>query len=107
MTGPTARVVCCCQAMIPAKYWSTSGWVLDDSCRLDALAKGTKGASKWWLPYERPSVSGDQERAWDRPSSAVTPGGRSSGAAQDSDRAYDPDEQPSARSTASRSVAAS
>ncbi len=81
-----------------------SGSMLDGTCRLDALAKGTKGASKWWLPYEQPSVSG-AEHIWDRPSSAVTPSGRSSVAAQDSDRAYDPDEQPSARSTASRSVA--
>ena len=80
-----------------------SGTVLPDARRLDALAKGTKGASKWWLPFEQPSVS-SAENMWDRPSSAVTPSGRSSSAAQDSDRAHDPDEQPSARSTASRSV---
>lgn len=77
--------------------------MLDETRRLDALAKGTKGASKWWLPYERPSVSG-AEHMWERPSSAVTPSGRSSVAAQDSDRAQDPDEQASARSTALRSV---
>ena len=78
------------------------------TCRLDALAKGTKGASKWWLPYERPRAA-DADRADDRPSltpsAVVTPGGRSSGGGGSGRRqSYDADEPLSARSTASRSV---
>ena len=76
--------------------------------RLDALAKGTKGASKWWLPYERP-MAADADRITDRPSSTpsavVTPGGRSGGGGDSGRRSsYDADEPPSVRSAASRSA---